>query len=117
VLVTRWNNGSCSSGSTRAPDVNTARSSRKPSLLRPYGPTLTAELRHRVHALLRCGQREIVVDVGRLSSIDAAGVGQLVRAYNVTRALKGVLRLANATARVREALERVGLFDVLSAGE
>jgi hypothetical protein len=41
----------------------------------------------------------------------------LVRAYNVTRALKGVLRLANATARVREVLERVGLFDVLSAGE
>jgi anti-anti-sigma factor len=70
-----------------------------------------------VRALLRCGQREIVVDVGRLSSIDAAAVGQLVRAYNVTRALKGGLRLANATARVREVLERVGLFDVLSAGE
>jgi anti-anti-sigma factor len=70
-----------------------------------------------VHALLRYGQREIVVDVGRLSSIDAAGVGQLVRAYNVTRALKSGLRLANATARVREVLERVGLFDVLSAGE
>jgi anti-anti-sigma factor len=86
-------------------------------LLRPYGPTLTAELRHRVHALLRCGEREIVVDVGRLSSIDAAGVGQLVRAYNVTRALKGGLRVANATARVREVLERVGLFDVLRAGE
>ena len=86
-------------------------------LVRPYRPTLTAELRHRVHALLRYGQREIVVDVGRLSSIDAAGVGQLVRAYNVTRALKSGLRLANATARVREVLERVGLFDVLSAGE
>ena len=25
MLVTRWNNGSCSSGSTRAPDVNTVR--------------------------------------------------------------------------------------------
>lgn len=88
-----------------------------PRLVRPYRPTLTAELRHCVHGLLRGGEREIRVDVGRLSSIDAAGIGQLVRVYNVARAVKAELRLSNATARVREVLERVGLSDVMNAGE
>lgn len=88
-----------------------------PRLVRPYRPTLTAELRHDVHARLRRGDREILVDVGRLSSIDAAGVGQLVRAYNITRARKAELRVANPAPRVREVLERVGLLDALSAGD
>lgn len=87
-----------------------------PRPVRPYRPTLTAELRHRVHAQLRGGEREILVDVGRLSNIDAAGIGQLVRVYNVTKAVKAEFRLANTTARVREVLERVGLFDVMDAG-
>jgi anti-anti-sigma factor len=87
-----------------------------PRLARPYRPALTAELRHRVHAQLRCGEREILVDVGRLSNIDAAGIGQLVRVYNVTKAVKAEFRLANATARVRDVLQRVGLFDVMNAG-
>jgi anti-anti-sigma factor len=82
----------------------------------PYRVTLTAELRHRVHALLRRGERTIVLDLGRLASIDAAGIGQLVRAYNVSRAATAGFRLANASARLRELLERVGLFDLLSAG-
>ena len=88
-----------------------------PRLVRPYRPTLTAELRHRVRAQLRCGEREILVDVGRLSNIDAAGIGQLVRVYNVTKAVKAEFRLANATARVRGVLQRVGLFDVMNAGQ
>lgn len=88
-----------------------------PRLVRPYRPTLTAELRHRVHAQLRCGEREILVDVGRLSDIDAAGVGQLVRVYNVTKAAKAEFRLANATARVRGVLQLVGLFDVMNADQ
>ena len=87
-----------------------------PRLVRPYRPTLTAELRHRVRAQLRCGEREILVDVGRLSNIDAAGIGQLVRVYNVTKAVKAEFRLANATSRVREVLQRVGLFDMMDAG-
>ena len=87
-----------------------------PRLARPYRPTLTAELRHRVHAQLRGGEREILVDVSRLSNIDAAGIGQLVRVYNVTKAVKAEFRLANATARVREVLQRVGLFDAMNAG-
>ena len=77
---------------------------------------LTGELRHMVHALLRRGKRTIVLDLAGVSSIDAAGVGQLVRAYNVTRAAHGGLRIVNATAWVREILQRASLFHVMSAG-
>ena len=72
------------------------------------------ELRHKVRALLRRGERRLVLDLTRVSRIDAAGVGELVRAYNMTAAANGVLRVAHATARVGQILERVGLFNVLT---
>jgi len=80
----------------------------------PLWMPVTGALRHRVHSLLRGGARTITLDLTGVHRIDAAGVGQLVRAYNVTVAAEGVLRLAHAPARVREILERVGLFNLLS---
>src|SRR4029453_17343063 len=82
----------------------------------PFRAPLTGELRHRVLEFLRRGERTIVLDLSRVSRIDAVGVRQLVRAYNVTVAAKGTLQLVHATAWVREILERAGLFDLLSAG-
>jgi anti-anti-sigma factor len=73
------------------------------------------DLRHRVGALLCRGERTLVVDLSRVSSIDAAGVGELVSAYNLTVAANGALRIVQASSWVREILERVGLFDLLSA--
>lgn len=88
---------------------------RQRRLDRPCRVTLTGELRHQVHALLRRGERRIVLDVGQLTSIDAAGIGQLVRVYNVTRAANGRITLLNVRWRVRDVLERVGLFELFSA--
>jgi anti-anti-sigma factor len=76
---------------------------------------LSGDLRHRVHALLREGARTVIVDLASVPRIDAAGVGQLVRAYNVATAGNGKLKIVRATTRVREMLERVGLFELLSA--
>jgi anti-anti-sigma factor len=73
-------------------------------------------LRHNVRALLRRGERIIVLDLTRVSRIDAAGVGELVRAYNMAIAENSVLQIVNAAAWVQEILERVGLFDILSEG-
>jgi anti-anti-sigma factor len=75
---------------------------------------LTAELRHTLRTMLRAGERAIVVDLSGVSKIDAAGIGQLVRAYNMTVAVDGELRIVRATAWVRHILERVRLFDVLT---
>jgi anti-anti-sigma factor len=77
---------------------------------------VSRDLRHKVRTLVRRGERRIVLDLGRVSTIDAAGVGELVRAYNMTHAADGSLRIAHATAWVREVLTRVGLFDLLNLG-
>jgi anti-anti-sigma factor len=74
---------------------------------------LTAELRHRIRSLLCRGERRIVLDLTHVSRIDAAGVGELVRAYNLTSAVDGALRIAHPAARVRDVLYRAGLLDLL----
>ncbi len=71
-------------------------------------------LRHNVRTLLLRGERRIVLDLSAVSRIDAAGVGELIRTFNMTAATNGALRVVNATASVREMLERAHLFDVLS---
>lgn len=76
---------------------------------------VSRELRTRVRTLLGRGARGIVVDLAGVRRIDAAGVGELVRAYNMTSAAAGFLRIVHATRWVREILSRVGLFELLSA--
>jgi anti-anti-sigma factor len=75
----------------------------------------TSDLRHRVRSLLRRGERAIVLDLARVTSTDAAGIGELVRAYNMTVAMDGELRIMHATKRVRELLARAGLYDRLTS--
>jgi anti-anti-sigma factor len=75
---------------------------------------LNAALRRQVQALIDRGERSIVLDLDRLSDLDAAGIGELVRMYNMVVAAKGTLRIARATGKVRRILERVGLFSLLS---
>jgi anti-anti-sigma factor len=82
----------------------------------PLSWPVMGELRHRVHSILRRGAKTIVLDLSGVSRIDAAGVGQLVRAYNVAVAAECALRLVHAPVRVREILERVGLFSLFSGG-
>jgi anti-anti-sigma factor len=80
----------------------------------PLRAPVTPELRHRVQALLRSGERRILLDLVGVSELDAAGVGELVRAYNMTTGANGVLRIATCAGSVRELLVRVGLFDLLN---
>jgi anti-anti-sigma factor len=77
---------------------------------------LKAELPNIVRALLLRGEQRIVLDLAGVPGIDAGGIGELVRAYNIANASNGALRIANTNPRVREMLERVGLFDRLNAG-
>lgn len=74
----------------------------------------TRELRHSVRTLLRSGVRAIALDLSRVSRIDAAGVGELVRAYTMTCAVDGSLGIINVSAWVRTMLERAGLLALLS---
>jgi anti-anti-sigma factor len=86
-------------------------------IVRVEGPLLTPvtrTLRHRIWALLRHGERRIVLDLSGVSRIDAAGVGELIRTFNMTAAVSGALRIVNASAWVREILERAHLFELLN---
>ena len=48
------------------------------------------------------------------SGVDAAGIGELVRAFNMSAVANGALRVVHATAPAREMLERAQLFERLS---
>ena len=85
------------------------------TMVRTQVPHDPSDLRHTVRGLLRRGERFIVLDLARVPRIDAAGVGELVRAYNMTAAVNGALRIVSATTWVRWILERVRLFELLSA--
>jgi anti-anti-sigma factor len=74
------------------------------------------QLRHRIQALLRRGERCLVLDLAGVSRIDAAGIGELVRVYNMTTAAHGILRIVHPTDWVQLILERVGLLKILTRG-
>ena len=82
----------------------------------PLRMPLSEELRRNVRVLLRDGARVVVLDLSGVSRIDAAGVGELVRVFNLTTAAGRMLQVVGVTAWVREMLERVGLFGILSEG-
>jgi anti-anti-sigma factor len=81
----------------------------------PLDATRCGQLRKRVQARIHRGVRTIVVSLARVSAIDAAGIGELVRTYNMTVAAGGIFRITDVPARVREMLEPVGLFEILSS--
>ncbi len=82
----------------------------------PLRAPVRAPIRHTVHDLLRSGERRIVLSLARVIDLDAAGVGELVRAYNIAAAAGGVLRIEHASGWAREVLGRVGLLDLLEQG-
>jgi anti-anti-sigma regulatory factor len=90
----------------------------EPVAIDVVGPIYSVEgarLRDEVESRLRSGSRTIVMCLSGASDIDAAGMGELVRAYNMTVAAAGVLRVTAAGGRVRELLSRVGLLELLTA--
>ena len=68
-------------------------------------------LREKVEALLGGGQEQIVLDLAGVSAIDAAGIGELIRAYDTAVGAGGVVRIAGAKGRARQLLEVVGVLD------
>ena len=72
------------------------------------------DLSDKVATLLRHGHRRIVLDLARVSDVDAAGVGELVRAFNLAYAVGGELRIVNASERVKHFLRVTGLLALIT---
>jgi anti-anti-sigma factor len=73
-----------------------------------------AGLRHDVQARLHRGERRFVLSLAKVSRVDAAGIGELVRAYNLSVSRGGALRITQVNPEVREILDRVGLLEILA---
>jgi anti-sigma B factor antagonist len=60
----------------------------------------------------------VIVDLGRVSSIDLQGIGSLLRAHTVIRRLGGILRLARLTRRIFDLIvitRLVTVFDIFDS--
>jgi anti-anti-sigma factor len=70
-------------------------------------------LRSRVESLLHCGVRRVLLDLSGVSSIDAAGVGELIHLFITSAAAGGVLEIGGMRPRVRRILEATGVLRLL----
>ena len=71
-------------------------------------------LKDKIQSLLQQGQRKLVLDLGNVSYVDSAGLGQLVQIHATTKSKGGSLRLANVTKRLKDLLvvtKLVTVFD------
>jgi len=77
---------------------------------------LDSGLGQSVQARLFRGERRILLDLSRVTEIDAAGIGELIRAFNATSAVGGLLRVTRANTRVHQLLKVAGVVGLLTAG-
>jgi anti-sigma B factor antagonist len=61
-------------------------------------------LKDKVQSLLQQGYKNIVIDLGGVSYVDSAGLGELVHAYATTKNKGGSLKLLNVTKKLRDLL-------------
>ena len=61
-------------------------------------------LKDKVQSLLQQGHKSILVDLGGVSYIDSAGLGELVQAFVTSKNKGGTLKLSNVTKRINDLL-------------
>jgi anti-sigma B factor antagonist len=74
-------------------------------------------LKDRVRSLLQQGRRKLIIDLGEVSSLDSAGLGELVQAYASTKNKGGSLKLARLTPRIKILLTITKLVTVFECYE
>ena len=69
-------------------------------------------LKDKVQSLIQQGNKNIVIDLSRVSYVDSAGLGQLVQAYATTKNKGGALKLVNVTKKLKDLLVVTKLLTV-----
>jgi anti-sigma B factor antagonist len=72
-------------------------------------------LKDKINSLLQQGQRKLVLDLGDVSYVDSAGLGQLVQVHATTTRQGGTLKVLNVTKRLRDLLVVTKLLVVFDA--
>jgi anti-sigma B factor antagonist len=72
-------------------------------------------LRDKIRSLLQQERRRILIDLGEVSYMDSAGLGQLVQVYATTRKAGGELKLVHLTKRLQDLLVITRLVTVFES--
>jgi anti-sigma B factor antagonist len=78
------------------------------------------KLRNAIKDALGQGDAQLVLDLGKVSYIDSAGLGTLIAGFTTARNQGGNMKLANLTRKFREQLnitKLVTVFDVYESVE
>jgi anti-sigma B factor antagonist len=71
-----------------------------------------AAIRDEIHDLIGNGTRKVVLNLGDVSYIDSAGLGELTAAYTSVKNRDGQLKLLNLTKRVHDLMQITKLYTV-----
>jgi anti-sigma B factor antagonist len=72
-------------------------------------------IKDKVQSLLQQGNRKLLLDLGNVSYVDSAGLGQLVQVYATTSHLGGSLKLLHVTKRLKDLLVLTKLLTVFES--
>ena len=72
-------------------------------------------IKDKVQSLLQQGNRKLLLDLGNVSYVDSAGLGQLVQVYATTSHLGGSLKLMRVTKRLKDLLVLTKLLTVFES--
>jgi anti-sigma B factor antagonist len=74
-------------------------------------------LKDKIQSLLQQGQKKLLLDLGGVSYVDSAGLGQLVQIHATTKGQGGALRLINVTKKLKDLLVVTKLVTVFDSYE
>jgi anti-sigma B factor antagonist len=69
-------------------------------------------LRDKVHELLDAGKNQILLNLGKITYMDSAGIGELVACYKRAREKGGTVRLLKPSGKVYDLLQLTKLEEV-----
>jgi anti-sigma B factor antagonist len=73
------------------------------------------EVRETIRALLENGNKNILMNLGDVSYVDSAGIGELVSSYTTVTNQGGQFKLLNLTKKIRELLAITKLLTVFDS--
>lgn len=74
-------------------------------------------LREAVHEALEAGARNILIDLGSVTTVDSSGVGEMVSAYTTVTNRGGKLKLSKLPSKVADILQITQLITVFETFE
>ena len=74
-------------------------------------------LKDKMQSLLQQGRKNVLLNLGEVSYVDSAGLGQIVQSYATIMKNGGSLKLLNVTKRIKDLLSITKLLTVFETYE